>query len=687
MRVQHALLVGTLLGVTCSVNGEPRSDKKPNFVIVMADDMGYGDSSVYGGWVETPHLDRMAREGLKFTDFHSSGVVCSPTRAGLLTGRYQQRAGIPGVINADPAMAVHHTGLQTSELTFAELLAKAGYATAIFGKWHLGYHKKFNPVHHGFDRFRGFVSGNVDYISLYDRMETHDWWEGTERVEEDGYLTQLITKHAVRFIDKHNDQPFCLYVPHGAVHSPLQAPGDTAVRGPENSAAERNERARDQDETVRQMFEALDQSVGEILSALHRADVAERTLVVFLSDNGGARHCRNDPLRGGKGSVWEGGHRVPAIAWWPGKIQPGRVSDQLCISLDLMPTLLQLAGCRVPESHSLDGIDLTPLLIDEQPLGDRQLFWNGAAMREGPWKLITRAKGLKKSPALFDLSQDIGEQRNVAAEHADRVDAMLAALGAWKKDVAAGATDQPAQRDDRARQKKPASPEGAARPAQAAAKAHIKDLGGHVFDRSGRVVEIVLNRTDVTDADLRFVAAFPQLTDLSLEQTRVGDDGVQQLAGLQDLEWLNLYRTRLGDRGLRHLAKLPRLQHLPIGETRISDAGLADVKEMKQLHYLGLRGNRVTDAGLAHLQGLADLTGLHLGQTQVTDAGMRHLAQLTKLKNLWLHDTRVSDNAVPDLARLTSLQELVIHGTSISPAGIRRLREALPKCEIVDVEP
>ena len=425
-----------------AVAGTPSNtdDTRPNFVIIMADDMGYGDSSVYDGWVETPQLARMAAEGLKFTDFHSSGTVCSPTRAGLLTGRYQQRAGIPGVINADPAKPVHHTGLKTGEITFAELLKASGYTTGIFGKWHLGYHKKFNPLHHGFDRFHGFVSGNVDYISHYDRMSTYDWWGGLERIQEEGYLTHLITRHALKFIDDHKDGPFCLYVPHGAVHSPIQAPGDPPGRGPDGR---KSKPTRGRDQTVRLMFEAMDQGVGEILDALERHGIAERTLVLFFSDNGGAGHCKNDPLRGGKGSVWEGGHRVPAIAWWPGKIKPGTVTDQLCISLDVMPTMLDLAGVDLPKGHRLDGVSLAPLVLANKSLGQRQLFWNGTAMRDGPWKLVTKATGLKQGPALFSLAEDLAERNNLARMYPDRVKGMLAAIEAWKQDMAATMTGFP----------------------------------------------------------------------------------------------------------------------------------------------------------------------------------------------------------------------------------------------------
>ena len=415
-----------------------RSAAKPNFVVILADDMGYGDSSVYDGWIKTPHLEALAAEGLKFTDFHSSGVVCSPTRAGLMTGRYQQRAGVPGVINADPKVAAHHTGLQTTEVVFPKLLKQVGYTCGIFGKWHLGYTKPYNPLHHGFDTFRGFVSGNVDYISHYDRMGTYDWWDGLEQAKEEGYLTHLITRHAVKFIEDNKSRPFCLYVPHGAVHTPLQGPKDPPGRGPNKVRGRR----RDAKETYRQMMKAMDDGIGEIVAALKRLGLAENTLVFFFSDNGGTRHGSNAPLRGGKGSVWEGGHREPAIAWWPGKIKPGTITDQLSISLDLMPTMLDLAGATVPDGHKLDGVSLAPLLLKGKSLGVRQLFWNGRAMRDGQWKLVVGGRG-GQGTGLYNLAKDVGERNNLADRHPDRVKAMLAAIEAWKTDVATGATKQP----------------------------------------------------------------------------------------------------------------------------------------------------------------------------------------------------------------------------------------------------
>ncbi len=418
--------------------------EKPNLILIMADDLGYGDTSTYGGWIKTPHLDRLAAEGMKFTDFHASGNVCSPTRAGLLTGRYQQRAGVPGVINADPQIEAHWYGLHTQETTFAELIKAAGYRTAMFGKWHLGYTKNFNPMHHGFDTFRGYVSGNIDYQSHYDRMGIYDWWDGLQHAHEDGYVTHLITKHAVRFIEENRDGPFCLYIAHEAVHSPMQGPNDPAQRGPDVVRGRSKERSDDADprRAYREMVEEMDKGIGEVVGTVRRLGLAENTFVFFLSDNGATPRGSNAPLRGFKGSNWEGGHREPAVAWWPGKIKPGSVCDDLAISLDLMPTMLALAGAKPSKERPLDGVNLAPVLFEGKSLGNRQLFWNGKAMRDGPWKLIIAGRG-QEGIGLYNLDDDIGEQNNLAERQPDRVKAMLAKIEAWKADVANGATPQP----------------------------------------------------------------------------------------------------------------------------------------------------------------------------------------------------------------------------------------------------
>ncbi len=416
----------------------------PNFVIIMADDMGYADASCYGNTSYTmPALDRLAREGMRLTDFHSSGTVCSPTRAGLLTGRYQQRAGIPGVVFAGFDQNRHH-GLFPSEVTFPERLKLKGYTCGAFGKWHLGYQKRYNPVHHGFDRFRGYVSGNIDYISHFDRMEVDDWWQGLKLVPEEGYSTHLISKHAVEFIEKNQHRPFCVYVAHEAPHSPYQGPGDPPVRGPNK---QKSVAKPDIPRAYREMMEEMDRGVGEVVGTIDRLGLGENTLVIFLSDNGGTPNGSNGPLRGFKGQVWEGGHRVPAVARWTGQIEAGSESDQTAISLDLMPTMLELSGADVPAGHQMDGVSLVPVLLEGESLDSRKLFWEyneKRAMRDGPWKLVVGEKDAQ-NPALFHLGDDVREKNDLATSQSQRVERMLTELEAWHTDVLHGATKQPDQ--------------------------------------------------------------------------------------------------------------------------------------------------------------------------------------------------------------------------------------------------
>lgn len=421
--------------------------ESPNFIVIMADDLGYGDLSPYGGWIETPALQELADQGLLFTDFHSSGNVCSPTRAGLMTGRYQQRAGIPGVVRAMPAAEVHYHGLQTSEVTFAELLREAGYATAIFGKWHLGYETRYNPLHHGFDEFIGYVSGNVDFFSHVDQAGFADWWHGLQKQDEEGYTTHLITQHAIRFLRDHRSAPFCLYLAHEAPHYPYQGPDDSAIRtvgGDFSVQGSRN----DIRTAYREMVVELDRGVGDVLKTLRELGLEEKTLVLFFSDNGANRNGENGPLRGFKGSNWEGGHRVPCLARWPGRIAPGTRTDALTITLDVMPTLLDAAGIPSPSDRALDGVSLLPIFDGKQPR-PRSLFWNGRAMRDGTWKLILDGRG-QKGVGLYDLATDLGERENLAERHPERVQRMRSALRSWQNDVQNGATPQP---DESARRK------------------------------------------------------------------------------------------------------------------------------------------------------------------------------------------------------------------------------------------
>lgn len=428
-----------------------QADKRPNFVIIMADDLGYGDIGCYGNpHIATPALDKLAEQGMRFTDFHSSGAVCSPTRAGLMTGRYQQRAGVPGVIVADPKRPTHPHGLQDRERTLAEVFTGAGYETAIFGKWHLGYYKKYNPVRHGFKHFRGYISGNIDFFSHIDQAGRLDWWKNDQIADEPGYCTHLITKHAVRFIDDHKDKPFLLYLPYEPPHYPYQGPNDKAVRtvGKPRGKAETRQSADDIKRAYKEMVEEMDKGIGEVVARLDKHGIRENTFVLFFSDNGGTtRHGNNGGLRGGKGSLWEGGHRVACIANWPGQIKAGTQTDQLAISIDVMPTMMDIAGIKGPDGHQFDGVSLKSLLLEGKAIGHRKLFWqhgNQLAMRDHQWKLVLGGKG-NPSAALFDLSKDRAEKNNLSAKQPERTKTMSDAVRAWLKEVNADAPAQPSK--------------------------------------------------------------------------------------------------------------------------------------------------------------------------------------------------------------------------------------------------
>jgi arylsulfatase A len=457
-------LAGLLLACGCwggfllrvpTVDAQESDSRPPNIIVILADDLGYGDLQTFGGWIPSPHLDTLASKGLKFTDFHSNGVVCSPTRTALMTGRYQQRAGIPGVIVAALDGKTHNDGIQPQEWTLAEALGEAGYTTGLMGKWHLGYQKEFNPTLHGFDRFRGYISGNVDYFSHIDQAGIEDWWHDDALHQEEGYSTHLITQHAIEFIVEHQQKPFFLLVAHEAPHYPFQGPGDTALRQAGQPGEIQGARE-DKKAAYREMVTALDEGVGAIVSKLNELDLQENTLIWFLSDNGAARQGSNLPLRGNKGSVWEGGHRVPAIASWQGVIPAGTTTSSLTMTCDMMPTLLALAQVDSAAHPAFDGNDLTDLLKhpDRQieAIANRYLFWNGMAVRHGPWKLVRTREGPKQRDQLFNLDEDLGETSNLSSQYPERVKELQRALERWKQDVQDSRTQQPS---DRSKSKSP----------------------------------------------------------------------------------------------------------------------------------------------------------------------------------------------------------------------------------------
>jgi len=407
----------------------------PNVVIILADDLGYGDLGCYGNTaIATPNIDALAAGGLRFTDFHSNGAVCSPTRASLLTGFYPQRWGIEGVLT--PGGHRDKPGLSPKATTFAEMMQESGYVTGMVGKWHLGYSRLYRPTGQGFATFRGYLSGNVDYHAHIDNTGTHDWWANDEPMREEGYTTDLITRHAVEFIEAQADAPFCLYVAHEAPHKPYQGRSSAPVRT-EGTADRGRASPSDAAALYREMVEALDESVGKIVAALDSTGRLDNTFVFFCSDNGAVEPGSNAPLSGHKGTLWEGGHRVPAIASWPGTIEPG-VTQQTAMTMDLFPTLAELGARKAWTRIPTDGFSLVPLLKAGSSLPDRTLFWRTGgerpekAVRQGVWKLhIT-----PDSTSLFDLESDLAEQANRMTALPGQANALAMALSHWEEGLA-----------------------------------------------------------------------------------------------------------------------------------------------------------------------------------------------------------------------------------------------------------
>ncbi len=423
---------------------QPCPAKPPNIVLIVADDLGYGDVGCYGSTVHaTPHIDALAAGGMRFRDFHSAGPMCSPTRAAMLTGQYQQRFGRM-FDSALSGITHRQQGLPHESVTLAELLKERGYATACFGKWHLGYVPPYLPTNHGFDLFRGLGSGDGDFHSHIDRSGNEDWWHDDRLEMAEGYTTDLITRYSVEFIEAHREQPFFLYLPHLAIHFPWQGPDDPPHRKkgrsyhddkwgviphPENVAPH-----------VKAMVESLDRSVGKVVAALKKWKLERDTLVIFTSDNGGyltygttfRNISSNGPLRGQKTQLYEGGHRVPAIFWWPGRIRPS-VTNETVHSVDLLPTLVKIAG-MASDQITTDGVDLAPLLFRNESLPERKLFWRADdewAVRSGPWKLY----GDGQRTELYNLASDLSERKNLAGEKPELVKALTVAWTEWEVGV------------------------------------------------------------------------------------------------------------------------------------------------------------------------------------------------------------------------------------------------------------
>ncbi|MEN8117935.1 MAG: sulfatase-like hydrolase/transferase [Bacteroidota bacterium] len=436
MKLNLLILLSIILTTSCVT--EQKGEKQLlNFVLIMADDLGYGDISCYGNkTINTPNIDRLAAEGIRFADFHSNGPVCSPTRAALMTGKYQQRTGVGGVITA----ASHrHVGMNINEITIADELKQYGYTTGIFGKWHLGYPAKYNPSLQGFDEFVGYVSGNVDFHAHIDQEGYLDWWNDTVINNEPGYTTDLITEYGIDFIKRNSNKPFFLYLPHEAPHSPYQRRIDKVLRevGKKGTAKVPNDSIPG---IYKEMVEVMDEGIGRIMQTLKETGVDKNTVVIFCSDNGANKNGNNGGLRGFKGGVYEGGHRVPAITWYPGKVEAGTETSQPVLTMDILPTMLDLIEAK-PSGANIDGISIKNLLLTGEQLPERDLYWsfkNKNAIRSGDWKLVSITSESNETVELFNIAEDISEANNLAEKHPELVKSLKQKLEYWDKSVNEG---------------------------------------------------------------------------------------------------------------------------------------------------------------------------------------------------------------------------------------------------------
>lgn len=448
-----------VLAVVLGLGGRHVSDQKasgaerpPNLVLIYCDDLGYADIGPFGAQgYETPHLDRMAAEGMKFTRFVTAAAVCSASRAALLTGCYPQRVGILGALGPGARVGIHE-----DEILIPELLKQRGYATAIFGKWHLGDHPRFLPTRHGFDQYFGLPYSNDMWPHhptgghRYPPLPLIEGEQVVQTMPDQSQLTTWYTERAVAFIEANKDRPFFLYVPHSMPHVPLfvsdKFKGKTA-RG-----------------LYGDVIAEIDWSVGQILGALARLGLDEHTLVFFSSDNGpwlsyGNHAGSAGPLREGKGTTFNGGHYEPTLFRWPGKIPPGTTCRELASTIDILPTLARLAGVELPRDRILDGRDLWPLLSGQpgakSPHEVFYYYWNNGleAVESGPWKLhlpheyrtLAGEPGRDGKPgpykqariglALFNIEEDPGEQHDVADRHPEVVERLLALAEKAREDL------------------------------------------------------------------------------------------------------------------------------------------------------------------------------------------------------------------------------------------------------------
>ncbi len=430
---RRSLLCGSVAGMTLLARGAGAQPAKrpPNIVFFLADDLGFADIACYGRPdLHTPNIDRIAAEGIRFLQAYANSAVCTASRAALITGRYQYRLKI-GL--EEPLAANLAVGLPPEHPTLPSLLKKAGYATLLLGKWHLGYLPDYGPLKSGYDHFWGFRSGALDYYTHTDTAHKDDLWDGDVPVHETGYMTDLIGDRAVDAVNTYakTKQPFFLDVHFNAPHWPWEAVGD-------QEEAERLRKASlfhydgGTQRTYQQMIERMDFQIGRVLKALDAQGLSDNTIVIFTSDNGGERFADTWPFTGRKTELLEGGVRIPLVMRWPGRIKKGATTEQVAIHMDWLPTLLAAAGGAPAPDYPSDGIDLLPVMTAKAAPIPRKLFWrykanHQRAARDGDWKILK----INDNSFLFDVVSDPMERANLKDRHPDVFDRLAAEWNAW----------------------------------------------------------------------------------------------------------------------------------------------------------------------------------------------------------------------------------------------------------------
>ena len=429
-----------------AVAGRDRPARPPNIVLIIADDLGYADLGCFGSQViRSPHLDRIASEGVRFTDFAVSWPACTPSRSSILTGRYPQRNGLYDMIRdnevnwkfqfdeesyaVSPEMTL---GLDTREITIGQALRGAGYATGLIGKWDSGRARRFLPRQRGFDSFYGFANTGIDYYT-HERYGVPSLFRNNERIKEEGHATDLFRREALRFIDEQHGRPFFLYLAFNAPHM-ASTFDKTARQVPEEYLRRYGVKEYNRKAEFAALVTQMDDAIGEIMVRLNSYGLDDNTLLVFISDNGGDAAGSNGPLRGAKAQLFEGGLRVPMLARWPGRIPAGAANAQFAATLDLYPTFLAAAGARSAPGLVLDGFNLLPTLEGRAPSPRKECFWqqqHGKAARVGPWKWVESRRG----GGLFNLVDDIGEKRDLSAQKPDMLARLKARWADWRKQM------------------------------------------------------------------------------------------------------------------------------------------------------------------------------------------------------------------------------------------------------------